>query len=53
MLTCAGFISIAFLPFFYYVFALTVCLSEYVRRVEIASAAKAPAASEALALARP
>ena len=53
MLTCGTFISIAFMPFFYYVFALTQCLSEYVRRVELASAARTPAGNEALALARP
>lgn len=53
MLTCGAFVSIGFLPFFYYVFGLTQCLSEYVRRVELVSAAKVPAGNEALALARP
>jgi probable O-glycosylation ligase (exosortase A-associated) len=53
MLTCGTFISIAFMPFFYYVFALTQCLSEYVRRAELVSVAKAPAGNEAFALARP
>ena len=34
MLACGAVIGIAFQPFFYYLFALSFCLREYVRRVQ-------------------
>jgi len=51
--TCGAFISIGFQPLFYYIFALSQCLREYVRRVLNAQAAAAPIENPAYALARP
>jgi len=53
VVTCGAFISIGFQPLFYYIFALSHCLREYVRRVLNAQTATAPIESRAYSLAGP
>lgn len=53
LIACGMFIGIAFQPMYYYIFALSVCLTNYRRRVEAEARDAPPAATSAPAASAP